>query len=41
MYSGIKFGEKIDLLIKELGLTQKEFAKRIDISPSYEYKELL
>lgn len=34
MCSGIILGEKIDLLIKELGITQKEFAKQIDISPS-------
>lgn len=34
MCSGIILGEKIDILIKELGLTQKEFAKQICISPS-------
>ncbi len=34
MCSGIILGGKIDILIKELGLTQKEFAKQINISPS-------
>lgn len=34
MCNGLILGEKIDILIKELGLTQKEFAKQIDISPS-------
>ncbi len=34
IFNGIIFSKKIDTLIKELGLTQKDLAKQIDISPS-------
>ena len=34
MCNGIIFVEKIDLLIKELGISRKEFAKQFDINPS-------
>ncbi|MCI6480387.1 MAG: helix-turn-helix domain-containing protein [Spirochaetia bacterium] len=34
MYSGITLVNKIDILLNELGMSRKDFAKQIEINPS-------